>query len=63
MSNIFFILGMVSIVVVVLSLIIGILAMTDETRKSGKLSNRLMTLRVAAQGTAVVFLLLAYLAK
>ena len=63
MDNIFFILGMISIMVVAASLLMGLASMSKGGKKHNKISNKMMRMRVIAQGLAIFFLFLAYLTK
>jgi len=63
MDNIFFLAALFFIAVVVFSLLAGLFAMARGNEKDHKISQRMMRLRVVAQGLALVFLLLAYLTK
>ena len=63
MGNIFFILAIISIVVVVGSLVFGLISMSIGSEKHHKISQLMMRLRITSQAFAIVFLLLAFLTK
>ncbi|MBI3441293.1 MAG: HIG1 domain-containing protein [Proteobacteria bacterium] len=63
MDKTFFLLALVFMGGVVLSLVLGVTAMSRGTPKSHKVSQKMMRMRVLCQGLAVMFLLLAYLTK
>lgn len=61
MSNVFFLLTLVSAVAVVLSLFGGLIVMGRGGELSRKYSNKLMQARVISQGAAILFFILAIL--
>ena len=63
MDKFFFIAALVSMAAVVGSLLLGLVAMSKDTKKAHKASNKMMQMRVLFQGLAILFLLLAYLSK
>lgn len=63
MTGFFLIAAMVCIVCVVVIMLAGLFAMTQDKQDSRIKSNKMMQLRVIFQGLAVAFLALAYLAK
>lgn len=63
MDKVFFALALLSMVGVVFSLFRGLLALGGGTQKDHQISQKMMQWRVKFQGTAIIFLLLAYLAK
>jgi hypothetical protein len=63
MGNIFFILALISMVGVVISMISGIFSMSKGSQQGSRKSNKMMQMRVICQGSALLFLLLAYFTK
>ena len=63
MSNVFFILAMLSMVAVVGVFMFGMVAMTKGGKEQNLRSNKMMQLRVLFQGSAILFLFLAYMTK
>jgi hypothetical protein len=59
----FFLVALACIIGVAVSLFWGLFAMTQGEQKDRVTSNKMMRMRVFFQGLAVLFLLLAYLAK
>lgn len=63
MSNFFFFLALAAMLGVVLSLLLGMVAMTRTGDKDRRTSNIMMRFRVILQALAILFLVLAYWAK
>ena len=63
MSNVFFILAMLSMLPVVAVFMFGMVAMTKGGKEQNLRSNKMMQLRVLFQGGAILFLFLAYITK
>ncbi len=63
MDKFFLVAAMISMAGVVVSLLLGLGAMTKVTQKAHRLSNKLMQMRVFFQGLAIAFLVLAYFTK
>jgi len=63
MDNIFFVLGLISLLAVVASLVLGLISMTRGSEADNKKSNQMMRLRIVSQASAIAFFLLAYLTK
>lgn len=61
MSDIFFILLLISMAAVLLSLVMGVVLMSKGGEISKKYSNKLMKARVFLQGMALLFFVLAVL--
>ncbi len=62
-NSIFFILALVSMAAVVVSFVVGMVAMTKGQAKDHKQSNKMMQARVMFQALAIFFLFLAYVTK
>ena len=62
-ANILFFIALACMAGVVGSFFMGMVAMTRGQKKDHKTSNKMMRMRVFFQGFALLFLLLAYLAK
>lgn len=63
MSNVFFILAMLSMIGVVAVFLMGMVAMTKGGKDQNLRSNKMMQIRVLFQGSAILFLFLAYTTK
>lgn len=62
-AQVLFIIALACMLGVVASFFLGMVAMTKGQEKDHKTSNKMMRMRVYFQGLALLFLLLAYLAK
>ena len=63
LATLFFFAALACILGVVVSLVWGIFAMTQQEQKDRVTSNKMMRMRVFFQGLALLFLALAWLAK
>lgn len=63
MATFFFFAALACMVGVLLSLLLGVVAMTKGQEKDHKTSNSMMRMRVVMQGMALLFLLLSTMAK
>ena len=63
MSNLFFTLMLVAMLLVLLSLVAGVFSMTKGGEFNKKYGNRLMQARVTLQGVALLFFVLAVWAQ
>ncbi len=63
MTTAFFILALVLMLMVFGSMVVGMVAMSKDSDKSRRNSNKMMQYRVVLQALALVFLLLAGLGK
>jgi hypothetical protein len=61
--HLFFFLALACMVGVLISLLLGVVAMTKGQEKDHQTSNKMMRMRVLLQGAAIFFLLLASLAR
>ncbi|HYD19312.1 MAG TPA: twin transmembrane helix small protein [Patescibacteria group bacterium] len=62
-ANLLFFAALICMVAVLGSFLLGMVAMTREGEKNRDRSNKMMRFRVLFQGLALLFLLLAYLAR